>query len=1192
MKTLRKNILSILAGVALILASVLCVNLTPSKQTEVKAANSYQGKVVIYDYYVSSATTDNDHNLWSHTYFVLKNTTDTDISLANWTLHYIAKSGSASSFYTFGNNDVIKANGYIFFANIGSKVNINDTSYPQFIKDDYSNDSAYENFSVHRKGLNIGANGAMAICLTKLTSTSNVFITSLDDNVVDVLGLQQATSYLGSSTYSPVSAGTHLIRTAFNNDNTTDYTSENNYWNSETDNSLSYLIGNVEQNDNVSDALAKANGETATIKAMITHADNNNKVYTLQDNTGAVVVNVTSDTVLNYSVGTTIRATGTITDGKLNVTIEDTENTTFVIKSTGGSVSYKTTDIATINTNADNFYDNYAVSIQNVSFDGTDTLSDGTNTIKVTGIEEGAKKVSVKGIVRIVDGVKTLNVYSTDDYTVYNEYAYGQINTVRSLEVGTNTHFAVQGYITYVNGANAYLEDNNSGIQIYSTAFGNNVQLGDYVVLDATLATYNNNLQLNDVTVLSKETPDPAPAEPTITAVTLDSELPTLMHRSVSIAKAVVTSNTHASNNLFTIKINDTWTTYLEIDGGKDLDIQVGDELKINRGIVFYKNFSSIGNQLLTLKCNNSNEYFVQTTNNVGDTLGGTITEGMEVNVRGTITYIDTTTNKLIVQSNGAGAIVTNVTNASSLIEGNVVKVQGTLSTAGTYPTITASTVSTTTITNAETPEETTLNDLLTNTDDYEMLQVKLTHLKVLSVNEKVLTLTNGANTIELTVNYNHTLQPYDYLTVTAVAYENGLIASNQTEVVSEMITIAQAYNTTLNTEVIVRGTVTYIEIDSHDSQTGIENLIIQQTVGDKTHAIRLYFSEELAASDAVVLGDTITAMGKVKNFNGLIELSSAQILGDKVSGEQLQPTTFEISKLSESTAVKNYQSLFVKLENVTVGDVVTDQNGNTMIKLLQGAKSLDLYGVNYADLTSNDIYKDDIITIVGHLNFYQKTVSGSLVGGFRLEVVGTPDDYAPIATRTKTAHTLNFYASLDDYASGIELYTITNIRNISVTTPTAPVLPGKTFIEWRSIEGGSPLPLTNTFDMPNFNGNYYAAYEDAVYTVTFVSGTTESFANITCGYNDEITLPSPTITKANCTFGGWYTDANFTTAFTSNSKITSNTTLYAKWIAKPAENNGNTTLIIVIVITSVLVVAGGSILVVYLLKSRKPKTK
>lgn len=66
-------------------------------------------------------------------------------------------------------------------------------------------------------------------------------------------------------------------------------------------------------------------------------------------------------------------------------------------------------------------------------------------------------------------------------------------------------------------------------------------------------------------------------------------------------------------------------------------------------------------------------------------------------------------------------------------------------------------------------------------------------------------------------------------------------------------------------------------------------------------------------------------------------------------------------------------------------------------------------------------------------------------------------------------------------------------------------------------------------------------------YTVTFNVNGGSAVASIKVDANGKITLPANP-TKADNTFGGWFTDSACTKAFDANTAITANITLYAKW--------------------------------------------
>ena len=99
---------------------------------------------------------------------------------------------------------------------------------------------------------------------------------------------------------------------------------------------------------------------------------------------------------------------------------------------------------------------------------------------------------------------------------------------------------------------------------------------------------------------------------------------------------------------------------------------------------------------------------------------------------------------------------------------------------------------------------------------------------------------------------------------------------------------------------------------------------------------------------------------------------------------------------------------------------------------------------------------------------------------------------------------------------------------------------------------GDNAITVTDgTFTMPASNVTVSATFKalpEGIYSVTFNSmgGTSVETQKIESGK----TATEPTApTKDGFTFGGWYTDSDFTTAFSFSTEITANITLYAKWI-------------------------------------------
>lgn len=120
----------------------------------------------------------------------------------------------------------------------------------------------------------------------------------------------------------------------------------------------------------------------------------------------------------------------------------------------------------------------------------------------------------------------------------------------------------------------------------------------------------------------------------------------------------------------------------------------------------------------------------------------------------------------------------------------------------------------------------------------------------------------------------------------------------------------------------------------------------------------------------------------------------------------------------------------------------------------------------------------------------------------------------------------------------------IASFRARSVESVTNPEKSGFSFIAWytdSSLSKKAEFPLTLTTDI-----TFYAEYKEN-FTVTFESNGGTAVSDV----NSYVVENCPESTKENCTFAGWYTNAEFT----EESKVlfpfypNENTTLYAKWV-------------------------------------------
>jgi uncharacterized repeat protein (TIGR02543 family) len=123
-----------------------------------------------------------------------------------------------------------------------------------------------------------------------------------------------------------------------------------------------------------------------------------------------------------------------------------------------------------------------------------------------------------------------------------------------------------------------------------------------------------------------------------------------------------------------------------------------------------------------------------------------------------------------------------------------------------------------------------------------------------------------------------------------------------------------------------------------------------------------------------------------------------------------------------------------------------------------------------------------------------------------------------------------------------------------AITLP-APTRTGYTFGGWFAEAGFTTL--VSGVQSPTANATLFAKWNVGTYTLTYTyNGATGGNSTVSSSFTTEgtaITLPSPTRTGYN--FGGWFSDAAFTTSVTGTQTPSANATLYAKW------NNGIYTL-------------------------------
>ena len=197
---------------------------------------------------------------------------------------------------------------------------------------------------------------------------------------------------------------------------------------------------------------------------------------------------------------------------------------------------------------------------------------------------------------------------------------------------------------------------------------------------------------------------------------------------------------------------------------------------------------------------------------------------------------------------------------------------------------------------------------------------------------------------------------------------------------------------------------------------------------------------------------------------------------------------------------------------------------------------------------------------------FHGWKFNGVEYAGGKWKVTSDVTVVADWVSYTLTTNTNNANAGTFTEKNGVKTTEGDSITLVATTNA------GYTFDGW--FEGTTKVSsnLTYTFKMPGKNvtltakwtaNSYTITYDDLAETranviVTFnynYSGSTSSTVTLTNGQ----TLSYPTVpTRSGYAFAGWYTNSSCTTAYNFSGTITTDTTLYAKWVSMVSSSSAS----------------------------------
>jgi uncharacterized repeat protein (TIGR02543 family)/prepilin-type N-terminal cleavage/methylation domain-containing protein len=142
--------------------------------------------------------------------------------------------------------------------------------------------------------------------------------------------------------------------------------------------------------------------------------------------------------------------------------------------------------------------------------------------------------------------------------------------------------------------------------------------------------------------------------------------------------------------------------------------------------------------------------------------------------------------------------------------------------------------------------------------------------------------------------------------------------------------------------------------------------------------------------------------------------------------------------------------------------------------------------------------------------------------------------------TESITYYTVSFYSN-----GGSNVSSQSIASGQTATRPTNPTKSGYTFGGWYT---NSSLTNAFSFSTPITNDTNLYAKWTVNYTVTFNSNGGSSVSSQSVASGQKATRPTNP-TKSGYSFSGWYSDSGLTTEYNFNNAVTSNKTLYAKWV-------------------------------------------
>ncbi|MCM1214988.1 MAG: InlB B-repeat-containing protein [Lachnospiraceae bacterium] len=348
-------------------------------------------------------------------------------------------------------------------------------------------------------------------------------------------------------------------------------------------------------------------------------------------------------------------------------------------------------------------------------------------------------------------------------------------------------------------------------------------------------------------------------------------------------------------------------------------------------------------------------------------------------------------------------------------------------------------------------------------------------------------------------------------------------------------------------------GVLTFTNEYTYDATSGAEELPNPGLMANSTLSeIKDFFNNNDIEGVKVVIGSGVQTVG-ANALSGCSAITAVQVTsGDFKRFEQgAFSGCSNLASLDMSNGTEVGQQAFANCTNLS--SVVLSENTKEIC-----ASAFTGVGATTIDIPSS-------VTSIGEEAFSNSSIK-AITGGENVKTVGarafsgqTTMDVADSASDALKNYDWSGSGYNDINAGGVKQAIITfntnggdPIQAVTIAagdkyTPPTPAYTGMTFEGWFTNSACTTAFVNDSVVEGNLT--LYAKWHGDFVTVTIESNNGVASSTQQVAYGGKLTKPSDPAASGDKVFAGWFTDQACTKAFSFDTSLTSNITLYAKWV-------------------------------------------